>query len=81
MILLDVQLPDVSGAEVLRQLKASPTTADIPVIVITSLDLDDDASAAFERLGARILSKSHWSAETLSAALRNAIAVNVMAEV
>lgn len=81
LILLDVQLPDLSGAEVLRQLKASPTTADIPVVIITSLELDDDASVAFTRQGARLLPKSAWSAETLSAALHNATAANGLAEV
>jgi CheY-like chemotaxis protein len=35
LILLDVNLPDISGTEVCARLKADPTTADIPVIQIT----------------------------------------------
>jgi CheY-like chemotaxis protein len=37
LILLDMILPKVSGPEVLHQLKADERTADIPVIVLSSL--------------------------------------------
>jgi CheY-like chemotaxis protein len=35
LVLLDVNLPDISGTEVCRRLKANPATADIRVIQIT----------------------------------------------
>lgn len=35
LILLDGNLPDMSGADVLRRLKAVPATSEIPVIVLT----------------------------------------------
>ena len=37
LILLDMMLPDIDGAEVCRRLKADPVTRDIPVIIITAL--------------------------------------------
>jgi len=36
LILLDVHLPDINGAEVLARLKARPRTRDIPVVVLSA---------------------------------------------
>lgn len=36
LILLDLQLPDIMGDEVLRRLQANPETKDIPVIVLSA---------------------------------------------
>jgi len=36
LILLDMMLPDISGIEVCRQLRADPQTRDIPVVIITA---------------------------------------------
>ena len=42
LILLDVNLPDISGLEVCERLKHDPATASIPVIQITGAWLSDD---------------------------------------
>jgi signal transduction histidine kinase len=42
IILLDIMMPEIDGYEVLRQLKAAPETADIPVIFVTAMDTDAD---------------------------------------
>jgi DNA-binding response OmpR family regulator len=47
-ILLDILLPDRNGFDVLKDLKSSADTKDIPVIVVSGLD---DSHTAFE-LGA-----------------------------
>jgi CheY-like chemotaxis protein len=36
LILLDLNLPDMHGADVLRQLRENPVTADIPVVVLSA---------------------------------------------
>ncbi|WP_226685339.1 MULTISPECIES: GGDEF domain-containing response regulator [Shewanella] len=36
LILLDVELPDLSGLDVCKQIKADPLTGDIPILFITS---------------------------------------------
>ena len=36
VVLLDLNLPDMHGAQVLQQLRADPTTCDLPVVVISA---------------------------------------------
>jgi two-component system cell cycle response regulator len=38
VVLLDVMMPDMDGFEVCRQLKSSPKTHHIPVVMVTALD-------------------------------------------
>lgn len=40
LLILDLKLGDMSGQDVLRQVKSDPTTADIPVIVYTAAVLE-----------------------------------------
>jgi CheY-like chemotaxis protein len=53
VIVLDMMLPKLDGAQGLRRLKQDPTTAEIPVVVLTSLSqrneekLRKDAAQAF----------------------------------
>ncbi|MCS6810312.1 MAG: response regulator, partial [Tepidimonas sp.] len=42
LIVLDVMMPGMTGHDVIRLLKADPTTADIPVLFCTALDADED---------------------------------------
>ncbi len=51
LILLDIMMPGMDGYEVMRQLKANPVTADIPVIFVTALDSGQDEEQGLQ-LGA-----------------------------
>jgi two-component system, cell cycle response regulator DivK len=46
LILMDVQLPKMSGLDATRILKADPRTSHIPIIVITSFALSGDQEKA-----------------------------------
>jgi DNA-binding response OmpR family regulator len=48
LIVLDIQLPDVDGYEVCRQLKADPNTSEIPVIMLTRNDALDSLQKGIE---------------------------------
>ena len=48
LILMDVQLPKLSGVEATRRLRADPATADTPIIAITSFALSGDEQRARE---------------------------------
>ncbi|MEG1641872.1 MAG: response regulator transcription factor [Synergistaceae bacterium] len=42
LLLLDIMLPDEDGISILKKLKASPATKDIPVIMLTAKDSEYD---------------------------------------
>jgi two-component system cell cycle response regulator DivK len=48
IILMDIQLPDVSGLDVTRQLKADAELRDIPIIAVTALALRGDEERVME---------------------------------
>jgi CheY-like chemotaxis protein len=45
LILMDIQLPGQDGLSLTRQLKASPTTANIPIIALTAHAMIGDRAA------------------------------------
>jgi len=48
VVLLDIQMPNVDGFEVCRQLRGGPRTADIPILMLTSLSGVSARRKAFE---------------------------------
>ena len=48
LVLLDLMLPDLSGTEVCRRLKASPDTSRIPVVMLTAKGEEIDRVVGFE---------------------------------
>ena len=66
LILLDVMMPGIDGYQVARELKADPTTATIPIIMITALDGTEDKVCGLECGADEFLSKPVNSAELLA---------------
>jgi CheY-like chemotaxis protein len=48
LLLLDIKMPRVDGVEVLRQIKADPRTALIPVIMLTTTDDPREIQRCYE---------------------------------
>jgi len=48
LIVLDIELPDINGFEVCKHLKADPNLADIPVIMLTTLDQAEHALSGLD---------------------------------
>ncbi len=66
LILMDVQLPKMSGLDATRVLKEDARTSDIPVIVITSFALSGDREKAADAGAANYLAKPYSPRELLA---------------
>jgi two-component system cell cycle response regulator DivK len=75
LILMDIQLPKLSGLEATRQLRADPKTAHIPIIVITSFALSGDSEKAKDAGASAYLAKPYSPRELLQM-IRNLLPEN-----
>ena len=72
VIVMDVQLPKLSGLEATRQLRAIPETAGIPIIVVTSFALSGDDRKAMEAGATTYLAKPYSPRQLLDTIKRHA---------
>jgi two-component system cell cycle response regulator DivK len=47
LILMDLQLPGIDGAEALRRIRGSEHGPDIPIVAVTAFAMNDDRARAF----------------------------------
>jgi two-component system cell cycle response regulator DivK len=66
LILMDVQLPKMSGLDVTRALRADPATADVPIIVVTSFALSGDDQRALAAGASAYIAKPYSPRELLA---------------
>ncbi|HSA90892.1 MAG TPA: response regulator [Burkholderiales bacterium] len=66
LILMDVQLPKMSGLDATRRLRADPRTAAVPIVVITSYALSGDAEKAKEAGATAYLAKPYSPRDLLA---------------
>jgi len=73
MILMDINLPDISGIEALRILRKDPATANIPVVAVSAnampLDIEKGLKAGFFRYLTKPIKVSEFM-EALDVALK-----------
>lgn len=72
VIILDLQMPTVDGFTVLQQLGADERTSAIPVVVSTSMTIDDSLRSRLPD-HVRLISKNAISRESVSSFLRDAV--------
>jgi two-component system cell cycle response regulator DivK len=65
LILMDIQLPKVSGVEAIRTLRNTPVTAHTPIIAITSFALSGDQQKAKDAGASAYLAKPYSPFELL----------------
>ena len=74
LILLDINMPDLSGYEVCEQLKADAATRSIPIIFLSAQDDLEDKIKAFNLGGADFIGKP-FQVEEVLARVRNQLAL------
>jgi two-component system chemotaxis response regulator CheY len=63
LVLLDVNMPTMSGLEFLRLVKAEPALADLPVVLVSTEDQLDDIRRGMEAGAAGYLAKPFTPAQ------------------
>jgi two-component system, cell cycle response regulator DivK len=66
LILMDIQLPKMSGLDATRQLRGDPRTAAVPIIVVTSFALSGDEQKAKAAGATAYLAKPYSPRELLA---------------
>ncbi len=64
-IILDLKLPDISGFDLLDEIKSNPETKEVPVIINTAMELDKDKMAHIMRYSQAMVLKSNKSNDRL----------------
>jgi CheY-like chemotaxis protein len=57
LVLLDIMMPEVSGLDILRQMRRDPALADIPVVVISAKGMPTDIKNSMEAGASTYLTK------------------------
>ncbi|MFQ3646064.1 MAG: response regulator [Anaerolineae bacterium] len=73
LIVLDIIMPDISGFEVLRQIRESEVTRQIPVVIATGRELNAAERRKLAHYDAQILAKHQMSGNALVEQVRIAL--------
>lgn len=63
LIITDVEMPRKNGIELCRDLKKSPSTRGVPILIISSFDSEDDIHKGFQAGASAYLSKNEVSSQ------------------
>jgi len=66
LVLLDLIMPPPDGYAVLRSIRATPETRELPVVVLTALDADEEVSRVFEMGADDFVRKPFKTAELIA---------------
>lgn len=69
-VVLDIMMPEVSGLDLLRELRAAPELADIPVVVVSAMGLPKDIQLGLDA-GASVYLTKPVTYQELSEAVRD----------
>jgi CheY-like chemotaxis protein len=70
LVFLDTMMPEMDGLETLRAIRANPSTADVPVLMLTAKTQNDDFQAAIEAGANGYLTKPFNQGDVLDSVAR-----------
>ncbi len=73
LVVLDLLMPELDGFGVLRAMRVNPDWRDIPVVVLTSIDLTNEIRALLQQQADRVFQKGTYSKEELLAEIRTSV--------
>lgn len=74
LILLDINMPELDGFEVLERLKGDSETADIPIVVVSGRDDFDDIARGLALGAADYITKPYSLKDIINAVRANLVA-------
>jgi PAS domain S-box-containing protein len=74
LIMLDIMMPDMSGFEIIKKIKANPKTVDLPVIFVSALDKTSDIVKGFD-LGSYQYIVKPFNVEELKARVKSTLKI------
>ncbi|HET8870343.1 MAG TPA: response regulator [Aquabacterium sp.] len=80
LIISDVLMPGMDGYQLCRSIRSNPATHDLPVILVSSLDREEDEAAGLQA-GASDLVAKPYSPELLLARARTQLRVGQMQKI
>ncbi len=72
-MILDLMMPEVSGFDVVRELRASALTEALPIVILTAKVLEPAERAMLERTVHSVLTKEGWDAGKFVQVIRGAV--------
>lgn len=76
LLILDLIMPEMDGFEVLRRLRADKRAMNLPVIVVTGIDLSAEEKSYLKSKMATLVKKQETSAEELSKTVKQILGVS-----
>ncbi len=72
-VILDLFMPEVDGFKILENMQASQNLRDIPVIVISGMDLSPEQKNQLNEFGQRLLSKGSFNEKELLTSIQRSL--------
>jgi CheY-like chemotaxis protein len=70
VVILDIMMPEISGLDILRQMRSDPALANIPVVVVSATTMPVDIKNGMEAGASIYLTKPVWLPELKEAVVR-----------